>query len=116
MVYLDPFEIVNQKVLPSFRKELVKILSKDFSRVELAKALDLTPVAIHYYLKGERGKNFKFNKQELQEIELIAKKFLETKDVFEIKVGFKRIVDSLFENRRMCNICGGTNCSCFYHR
>lgn len=113
LVYLDPFEIVNQKVLPSFRKELVKILTKDMSRVEVAKALDLTPVAVYYYLKGDRGKNFKFNKQELDEIEIIAKKFLETKNVFEIKMGFKKIIDILFENRRLCHICGGTNCRCW---
>jgi len=112
MAYLDPFEIVNQKVLPSFRKELVKVLSKNLSRVEIAKALDLTPVAVHYYLNGTRGKNFKFNKHELDEIERIGKRFLETKDVFEIKVGFKKLVDTLFENRRICHICGGTNCSC----
>jgi len=112
MVYLDPFEIVNQKVLPSFRKELVKELIKTKSRLEVAKALEITPVAVHYYLKNARGSGFVFNKIELRKIRDIAGQFEKTNNVFVIKTGFKKIVDEMFENRRLCGICGGKECNC----
>jgi len=112
MAYLDPFEIINQRVLPAFRRELVLELSKTIPRGEIAKALELTPVAVHYYLKRERGNTFEFTAEELTDIQQIAKDFVKSKDVFLIKTSFKRLVDSLFKNKRLCGICKGENCNC----
>jgi len=112
MVYLDPSEIISQKILPSFRKELVLRLSRTMARKDIAVALDLTPVAIHYYLKGLRGNSFEFNTDELEFIGNLAMKFIEKRDIFAIKTGFKKLVDMLYLNHRICHICGGKNCSC----
>lgn len=75
-----PCEITSSYVLPSLRRELVKSMIKEgHKRREVAKILGISEAAIAYYLKAKRGSKYKFSKEQLIEIEKIAKRIVKKK-------------------------------------
>jgi predicted transcriptional regulator len=75
---LMPQEIEVWYLIPALRKELAKILIKEFSlsQKKIADILGLTESAVSQYLKAKRANELKFSKTEQQEIKKIAKKII----------------------------------------
>ncbi|RLF51091.1 MAG: transcriptional regulator [Thermoplasmata archaeon] len=55
-----PCEFIVKNVIPSIRKEVVKILSEDYGMCnrDIARRLGLTDAAVSQYLTEKRGKGF----------------------------------------------------------
>lgn len=60
-----------KEVLPSIKKEIVKILYNKYKlkQKEIAKKLFITQALVSYYLRDLRGKDFEFNENIFKEIE-----------------------------------------------
>ena len=60
-----PCEFIAKYVIPSLRREIVRILSEEYemSNREIAKKLDLTDAAVSQYLSGKRGAGFELNEK-----------------------------------------------------
>ena len=58
-----PCEFIAKYVIPSLRREIVRILSEEYemSNREIAKKLDLTDAAVSQYLSNKRGTTFELN-------------------------------------------------------
>lgn len=59
-----PCEFIAKYVIPSLRREIVRILSEEYgmSNREIARILDLTDAAVSQYLSDKRGKAFEIDK------------------------------------------------------
>ncbi|MEN9626176.1 MAG: hypothetical protein RL557_504 [archaeon] len=91
-----PQEIEVWYLIPALRKELAKIFIKDFnlSQKQVADLLELTESAVSQYLAEKRANEFKFNKQEHEEIKKTAAKILKDKKnsnayVYQLTIKFR---------------------------
>lgn len=77
-----PQEIEVWYLIPALRRELAKILIKEYglTQRETAKRLGLTEAAVSQYLKEKRGKKLNFNPTEMAEIKKAAKSIYEKDD------------------------------------
>ena len=75
MVYLLPQEIEVWYVIPSLRKELSKILTKKYGMTfeKAGNSLGVSKAAVSQYLSKKRGKQIKFSKATLKELQVSAK-------------------------------------------
>ncbi|MFH1409719.1 MAG: transcriptional regulator [Nanoarchaeota archaeon] len=82
MTYAMPQEIEVWYVIPALRRELARTFIEDhhLSQKEASKILGITESAISQYLKAKRGKELKFNKDELDHIKLTAKKMISDRE------------------------------------
>lgn len=76
---LLPSEIQVWYVLPVLRKELSKILVKDYkvSQKEVARLLGITEAAVSQYLNDKRGNDIHLTAEIKEEIKISAKKILD---------------------------------------
>ena len=77
-----PQELEVWYLLPSLRKEIVKVFVKDFNltQKECANILGITESAISQYLKNKRAGELKFNKEEIKIIKHTAEKIVRNRE------------------------------------
>ena len=65
-----PQEVELWYLIPALRREIAKILVKDYdlSQVEIAKILKITESAVSQYLKEKRGNELKFTEKEIRKL------------------------------------------------
>lgn len=73
-----PQEIEVWYLIPALRKELAKILIREFhcSQKEVSDILGITESAVSQYIKAKRATELKFNKDELRDIQKTARKIV----------------------------------------
>jgi len=85
MQKLMPQEVEVWYLLPSLRRELAKILIKDYSltQKEVAKIFGLTESAVSQYVKLKRANDLKFSKKELDSIKKYASKINKSPEKYQ---------------------------------
>jgi hypothetical protein len=81
MLNVMPQELDVWYLIPSLRKELSKIFTKEYNltQKETAKFLGVTESAVSQYLKSKRGFSIKFSRSEIEEIKACAEKIINDK-------------------------------------
>lgn len=106
-------------LIPALRREIAKILIKDYglTQKKVAECLGITEAAISQYLKSKRGNEIKFSKDSMQEIKRATKEVIEkkediTKEIYNLCVllrkskvmcDFHRLQDKRISKN--CDIC-----------
>ena len=73
-----PQEVEVWYLIPALRRELSKIFISDFKKTqkEVSEILEITESAVSQYLNEKRGKELKFNKEEIEGIKKTAEKII----------------------------------------
>ncbi|PIN94920.1 transcriptional regulator [Candidatus Pacearchaeota archaeon CG10_big_fil_rev_8_21_14_0_10_30_48] len=116
---LMPQEVEVWYLIPAIRREISKILVKDYklSQKRVSELLGITDSAVSQYIKLKRANDLKFNGKELKQIKETAKKIFDDeknakKYIFELSLNL-RGSESLCELHRKqdpsigkkCDIC-----------
>jgi len=82
MAKMMPQEIQVWFLLPALRREIAKILIKDygFSQRKIAEILGITEAAISQYLSSKRAIDLKFSKENREKIKKAVKKIVNSTD------------------------------------
>lgn len=95
-------------VIPAIRKEFIRILEKnELSDAEISRKLGITKAAVSQYKHKKRGKEVKFNKNTLREINKSADLILNGKNSDHEII---RIINLLKDSRQICIICKECGC------
>jgi len=82
-----PCEMAIWYILPSIRKELVRIMvKKGYKRKEIAKILSISEASVTHYIKSRRGCKYKFKEHELNEIEKVAELLIKNESNLEVEI------------------------------
>lgn len=100
-----PQEIEVWYVLPSIRRELTRIMKRDYKLTQrnIASILGVTEAAISQYNSLKRAKGVDFSETFKKEIESSAKKIVEKKD------------SMVYELQRLCNLAKNKKVLCKIH-
>jgi uncharacterized protein len=83
MLQQMPQEIEVWYIIPAIRRELAKVIVKDYglSQKECAAVLGITEAAVSQYLKLKRAKEVTFGKKTIVEIKKAAKRIIDEKEL-----------------------------------
>lgn len=103
-MYNLPQEIEVWYVIPSIRKEISKILLKDYKMKydEIAKLIGVTKSAVSQYLSGKRGE-INLNKEVKNKIKKITKELVEGKKKFIEVVA--EVINFMKKKKYFCDVC-----------
>ena len=92
-----PQEIEVWYLIPALRREIAKILIRDYkiSQKEIAKILDITEATISQYISSKRASEIKFSKKETAEIKKAADKIIKNKknimkNIYNLCIKFRK--------------------------
>lgn len=100
-----PQEIEVWYILPSIRRELAKVMKKDYNLTQrnIANILGVTEAAISQYKSSKRAKSVDFSEEFKKEIETSVKKIVENKNVV------------VYEIQKLCNLAKNKKFLCKIH-
>jgi len=94
-----PCEFIAKYVIPSLRREIVRILSEEYgmSNREIARTLDLTDAAVSQYLSDKRGKAFELDKNVMAMVKQSAERIARRETTIDEEIC--RICEDIKERR-----------------
>lgn len=104
-MYMLPQEVEVWYIIPAVRKELAKLLTREFgfSYERAGKALGISKAAVSQYLSDKRANKVCLNGKTKAEI---AKSALKISESEKVAVGeIQRVLRFMKENRCSCNVC-----------
>lgn len=104
-MYMLPQEVEVWYIIPAVRKELAKLLTKEFrfSYERAGKALGISKAAVSQYLSDKRANKVCLNAKTKKEIKDSAEKISENE---KVAVGeIQRVLKFMKENKCSCNVC-----------
>ncbi|HTZ41950.1 MAG TPA: transcriptional regulator [Candidatus Omnitrophota bacterium] len=101
-----PQELEVWYLIPALRREIAKILIKDYGlrQKRVAECLGITEAAISQYLRSKRGKEIKFSEKAREEIKKAAE---------EIAKGKSEIIEKVYD---LCVSMKKSKAMCEFHR
>ena len=104
-MYLLPQEIEVWYIIPAVRKELARVLTRDFgmSYEKAGNALGVSKAAISQYLSNKRANKVKLNQEIKKEIKLAGGRINENPKIAMLEV--QRILKVMREKKCSCDVC-----------